>query len=1394
MDATVSHRYKLGGLAAWRFMYCIRLLAEVLDRWVLTLTVGSYRTLCGAFAFGLLLILEHSAQAQQWLPLGPDDAAGVGIPTTGVQRNQCMALDATGSPVVAYATGYVDAPISVLRWNNNAWNQVGGSALGVLYDGVTNPLSLALDAAGNPVVAFCDGAHEGKVTVMRWMDFSWSELGAPGLSVGGADHLSLAIDVSGDPVVAYSDAANEGRTTVMRWDDGQSAWNAVGATGFSDGSALYQSLALDMNGDPVVAYSDGANQYKATVKRWDGIVWATVGLPGFSEGGASYLSLALDASGDPVVAYSDAANQFKTTVMRWNGIAWITVGLEGFSDGSSSDQSLALDMSGNPLVAFRDNSNSGTTVMHWDGSSWSTVGDAGSVGNGGHPGLAIDPGGYPVVVDQQPALGGIEPYDFTTTIMRWNGTSWSPFGVAGISTGNSGSPSLVLDGIGHPLVAFTDAANGGITVMRWDGTSWTTVGDAGSAGNGSYPSLAWDNSGFPVLAFRDLANGNRTTVVRWNGNSWVAIGSAGISAGEASYQSLVLDANGYPIVAYRDSVSDHRTTVMRWNGGSWTAMGGAGISAGGASQQSLALDASGFPMVAYRDEVGGGYTVLHWNGNNYWNALGDASGGLAARPSLVVGSDGTPAVAYGAGLNCTIRVGEWNGDDWEQVGGDLAFISMPSQTLALDPSGHFLVAYADYDQVNRATVKRWDGSGWGAVGIPGFTASIAPASSGNWLKADPQGNLLVAYCTRSPDYTGGYLFVKRYENIHITTDAVGGPLCAGASVSVTYTAYGTFEGGNIFTVQLSDSLGSFDEPDSIGSIEGITGGTINATIPPGTPAGSGYRIRVVSNAPSITGSDNGGDVTINVPGSDCNDNDDCTINDMLNGSCVCAGTFQDTDGDGVCNANDPCDNNTDGDACDDLDACTIDDVLNDCACSGTPSLTPQVTITVSPNDTVCAGTQVTFTAQVANTGGGSVTYDFKKNGSTVQNSGTNSLSMPSPADGDQITCTITVTGEACVSTSPVESSAITMEVSSSLTPEVTIVAVPDGSICTGTDVEFTATASDIGTGSVNYDFQVNGGSVQSGTDNTWNSATLADDEEVTCTITVTGDACVSTSAVGSAAITMDVNSSLTPEVTVSVSPNDTICAGTQVTFMAQTTNTGGGSLTYNFKRNGITVQNNGSDSWTTNTLSSADQITCTITVTGATCVNPNTASSNTITMIVVADPGAIVIVGNPLIADGVEYQYTWTATSIAGATYSWDLPPGWQAEDNITDSIALVAYAPYGSSVVTLCVTATVGPCVQDTCMVIQVIDVGTAEANGQQASFTVRPNPSDGHFELVHGGPAIGPVRFIVEDATGRAIGVSGTTSNASTFIDLGTASPGVYLLRIQHERGTDVLRLVIR
>lgn len=88
-------------------------------------------------------------------------------------------------------------------------------------------------------------------------------------------------------------------------------------------------------------------------------------------------------------------------------------------------------------------------------------------------------------------------------------------------------------------------------------------------------------------------------------------------------------------------------------------------------------------------------------------------------------------------------------------------------------------------------------------------------------------------------------------------------ICAGASLNVSFTGDGPALTGNIYTAQLSNSVGSFTSPTTIGTLSSTsTSGTIACTISVGATAGTGYRIRVIASNPAITGTDNGANLTI----------------------------------------------------------------------------------------------------------------------------------------------------------------------------------------------------------------------------------------------------------------------------------------------------------------------------------------------------------------------------------------------------------------------------------------------------------------------------------------------------------------------------------------------------
>ncbi|MFD2941159.1 T9SS sorting signal type C domain-containing protein [Flavobacterium notoginsengisoli] len=108
-----------------------------------------------------------------------------------------------------------------------------------------------------------------------------------------------------------------------------------------------------------------------------------------------------------------------------------------------------------------------------------------------------------------------------------------------------------------------------------------------------------------------------------------------------------------------------------------------------------------------------------------------------------------------------------------------------------------------------------------------------------------------------------FFVLARIRDIVITS--ITSPFCAGTTFPISYSLRGPlppYASGNIFTAQLSDATGSFSSPTTIGSVTSSTPGSISVTIPNGTAAGTGYKMRIVSSNPVITGSEYVNDLTI----------------------------------------------------------------------------------------------------------------------------------------------------------------------------------------------------------------------------------------------------------------------------------------------------------------------------------------------------------------------------------------------------------------------------------------------------------------------------------------------------------------------------------------------------
>ncbi|PZF73405.1 T9SS type A sorting domain-containing protein [Taibaiella soli] len=159
-----------------------------------------------------------------------------------------------------------------------------------------------------------------------------------------------------------------------------------------------------------------------------------------------------------------------------------------------------------------------------------------------------------------------------------------------------------------------------------------------------------------------------------------------------------------------------------------------------------------------------------------------------------------------------------------------------------------------------------------------------------------------------------------------------------------------------------------------------------------------------------------------------------------------------------------------------------------------PAVTPAITISSTPGDTVCSGTAVIFTA--AATGIGTApTYTWRRNNLIV---GSNSVYTEStPTNGEIVNCFVT-TNAACA-TKPADTSAnITLAVNAVVNPTISISANPGTNISANQSVTFNATTGNAGTNAT-YQWKKNGTNVGNSAAS-FTTNTLIDNDTVYCVI------------------------------------------------------------------------------------------------------------------------------------------------------------------------------------------------------------------------------------------------------------------------------------------------------
>jgi hypothetical protein len=437
-----------------------------------------------------------------------------------------IGINASGVPFVAWSevvNGNTNAYAK--RWDGSTWVQLGGILDTSGPQPATNP-SLAINNVGQPIVVLQEpDATSSNIYAKRFVADAWQPLTTTPLDIvatRNADYPSLDLTSTGAPVVAWHEfnTVNSTNDIFVKRRDG-STWTALGAAldRAVARDASYPSLKINSSGNPIVAWRElnAANTvYDILVKRWDSTTstWSFLGTTLNVAGSADSSngpSLGLDSAGIPLVAWGEQDGNIY--VKKWDEATstWTQLGttLDNNVNDYAYNPSLAVDSGGNPVVAWSEftTSNYNIYVKRWEGTAWVTLGstlDKLVSNDADNASIALTSTGEPIVAWRE-YVGS----DYNIYVKRWNGTTWLSVGsgpVDKIAIRNADTPSLTLDSLNNPVVAWTEYSGYNGYVKRWNGSGWLSIGDKFNRKSGAFalnPSIKVNSSGEFIVAWND---------------------------------------------------------------------------------------------------------------------------------------------------------------------------------------------------------------------------------------------------------------------------------------------------------------------------------------------------------------------------------------------------------------------------------------------------------------------------------------------------------------------------------------------------------------------------------------------------------------------------------------------------------------------------------------------------------------------------------------------------------------------------------------------------------------------------------------------------------------------------------------------------------------------------
>ncbi len=485
------------------------------------------------------------------------------------------------------------------------------------------------------------------------------------------------------------------------------------------------------------------------------------------------------------------------------------------------------------------------------------------------------------------------------------------------------------------------------------------------------------------------------------------------------------------------------------------------------------------------------------------------------------------------------------------------------------------------------------------ITIAGYTTSTAGVATSGTSQTVYGGGVYDAFVTQ----------FKTDTTVMLNTPFTDTLVCAGGTLVVPYTVYPagvTFMPGNVFTVQLSNAVGSFGAPVNIGTATAISSGSVSCTIPALTATGTAYRIRIVASNPAFTSPDDYLNIHVvnSISASVATATTPTCVGQTIYLFDAAPYTIASYSWTGPSGFTSAAQNPTRASALIAYAGIYSVTTLH----NGCPTMTSTVNVVVNstippppiPTASVgCAGSNINLFANPDTTA--LVTYGWAgPSGFTSTDQNPVVTSSTTANTGDYF---VSDTLQGC----PSLQTHVHVIVQPVIPTSVSITVSPYDTVCAGTMVSFAAAPVNGGV-SPTYQWMIGASPVVGAISSTWASSTLATGDDVYC-IMSSSVICPSPVNAISNNFPMEVVDN-SPVVYIGATPGTHVSPGSSITFNSAVYN-GGTGATYQWYVNGVAVHGATNSTYTIAAVNQVDTVSLTVASTMM-CAVPGSGTSNTL--------------------------------------------------------------------------------------------------------------------------------------------------------------------------------------